>query len=66
MERAAASLRDVARCCKVFVWFGRHFAANAANFDYNDFANVRHSAQAGDKSQRRQRLIPVLQLSRRP
>jgi hypothetical protein len=25
-ERSSASLRDVARCVKVFIWFGEHFA----------------------------------------
>eukprot|EP00656_Telonema_subtile_P027205 TRINITY_DN2923_c0_g1_i1.p1 TRINITY_DN2923_c0_g1~~TRINITY_DN2923_c0_g1_i1.p1 ORF type:complete len:2755 (-),score=765.54 TRINITY_DN2923_c0_g1_i1:91-8355(-) len=48
-ERAAVSLRDVARCAKVFVWFGRHFSDNARNFDFDDFCNVRPSAQPAVK-----------------
>ena len=29
-ERSSASLRDVARCVKVFKWFARHLHANRA------------------------------------
>ena len=41
--------RDVARCAKVFVWFGHHFSRNDDRFDYEDFVNVRMCAQQGVK-----------------
>lgn len=47
-ERSAASLRDVARCVRVFRWFGEHFAqvdGPAEGWDLADFFCIRPKAQ---------------------
>jgi len=45
-ERSVVSLRDVARCVKVFRWFGDHFAKqNAGPWSVEEFFNVKPSAQ---------------------
>jgi len=47
-ERSAVSLRDVARCVKVFVWFGEHFYDNQKRWEkwtMDEFYNVKLAAE---------------------
>jgi len=44
-ERSVVSLRDVARCLRVYRWFGEHFASrNNAPWTLEDFCSVKPNA----------------------
>ena len=40
-ERSVVSLRDVARCVKIYRWFGEHFSKNATTWTRDDFFGVK-------------------------
>ncbi len=45
-ERSVVSLRDVARCVKVYRWFGEHFASrNEGAFTLDEFFSVKKKAE---------------------
>jgi MoxR-like ATPase len=44
-ERSSASLRDVARCIKVFRWFGEHFAKTQTKWTLADFFSAKPAAR---------------------
>lgn len=44
-ERSVVSLRDVARCVKVYRWFGEHFASRAESWTLEDFFSVKGKAR---------------------
>lgn len=44
-ERSSASLRDVARCIKVYRWFGEHFAETQTTWTKADFFSAKPAAR---------------------
>ena len=44
-ERSSASLRDVARCIKVYRWFGEHFAETQSTWSRADFFSAKPAAR---------------------
>lgn len=44
-ERSSASLRDVARCIKVYRWFGEHFAKTQTMYSMSDFFTAQPAAR---------------------
>ncbi|KNC55646.1 uncharacterized protein AMSG_01915 [Thecamonas trahens ATCC 50062] len=44
-ERSTVSLRDVARCVKVYRWFGEHFSRSADGWDLEEFFSVQKPAR---------------------
>ena len=44
-ERSSASLRDVARCIKVYRWFGEHFAERQRTWSKADFFSAQPAAR---------------------
>ena len=72
-ERSAASLRDVSRCMKVFIWFGQHLANTVGvneGWTMEDFFSMRavrgqahRNAQLTPKVQRAVRRSVILSLA---